>query len=93
MKRSYLVGYDISDPKRLARVARIMKNYGERLQYSFFHCHISEIQKKRMTDRIRQVIRESEDQVIILPIQESQLKGLEFIGVKTQIEIEGVIII
>ncbi|NLJ29264.1 MAG: CRISPR-associated endonuclease Cas2 [Deltaproteobacteria bacterium] len=92
MKKNYLIGYDISDGKRLGRVARIMKEYGYRLQYSFFHCCISEIQKKRLMNRVRKVIHENEDQVIILPVQESQLKNLEFIGVKTQIEIEGVII-
>lgn len=93
MKRSYLIGYDISDPKRLARVAKIMKGYGSRLQYSFFHCHISETQKNHLIERVKKVIHENEDQVIILPVNESQLKSLEFIGVKTQLEIEGVIIV
>jgi CRISPR-associated protein Cas2 len=93
MKHNYLVGYDISDPKRLTRVAKIMKEFGSRIQYSFFHCHISDQQKKRMIERIEKVIRESEDQVMILPVLESQLKSLEFIGVKTQLEIEGVIIL
>lgn len=92
MKRNYLVGYDISDPKRLALVAKIMKEYGYRVQYSFFHCWISDVQKKRLIERVKKIIRENEDQIIILPVLESQLKDMEFIGLKTQVEIEGVII-
>ncbi|MBC7359702.1 MAG: CRISPR-associated endonuclease Cas2 [Desulfacinum sp.] len=92
MKRNYLVGYDISDPKRLQKVAKVMKEYGSRVQYSFFHCSLSTGQKKRMMERIRAVIREDEDQVLILPVTEAQLKELEFIGLKSRLDMEGVLI-
>jgi CRISPR-associated protein Cas2 len=32
----YLVSYDISDPKRLRKVARSLEGFGVRLQYSVF---------------------------------------------------------
>lgn len=92
MKRNYLIGYDISDPKRLIKVAKIMKDYGYRIQYSFFHCWISEAQKKRLMGRIKQAIREKDDQVIIVPVTPEQLKSIEFIGIKEQLEVEGVLI-
>ncbi|QCQ22816.1 CRISPR-associated endonuclease Cas2 [Desulfoglaeba alkanexedens] len=92
MKRNYLVGYDISDPKRLQKVAKVMKEYGSRVQYSFFHCSLSTAQKKRMMDRIRTFIREDEDQVLILPVTETQLKEMEFIGLKSRLDMEGVLI-
>ena len=92
MKRNYLIGYDISNPKRLAKVAKIMKEYGDRIQYSFFHCWISEAQKKRLMGRIKQTIHERDDQVIIVPVTPEQLKSIEFIGVKNQLEVEGVLI-
>ncbi len=34
----YLVSYDICDPKRLRRVAKILEGFGTRLQYSVFEC-------------------------------------------------------
>lgn len=33
MRRCYLVCYDIRDPKRLRRTHKLMKAYGEPLQY------------------------------------------------------------
>lgn len=37
-----LVGYDISDPKRLARIARVCEDFGVRVQYSLFECRLEE---------------------------------------------------
>ena len=36
-KQHFLIAYDIKDPKRLAKVARILCNYATRIQYSVFH--------------------------------------------------------
>lgn len=33
--------YDISDPKRLRKVAKLMEGYGTRLQHSVFLCDLS----------------------------------------------------
>lgn len=35
-----LVGYDIADSKRLAKVARYCEDHGVRVQYSFFECRL-----------------------------------------------------
>jgi CRISPR-associated protein Cas2 len=35
-----LVAYDITRPRRLARVAKICKNYGVRVEYSVFECDL-----------------------------------------------------
>lgn len=37
-----LLGYDIADPRRLAKVAKICEDYGLRVQYSFFECHLDD---------------------------------------------------
>ena len=36
MRNTYIVSYDISDPKRLRKVFRTMKAWGAHLQYSVF---------------------------------------------------------
>ena len=41
MRTTYLVCYDITDPKRLRRAFRICKNYGLHLQYSVLECDLS----------------------------------------------------
>ena len=33
-----VIAYDITDPKRLARVAKVCEAYGMRVQYSLFEC-------------------------------------------------------
>lgn len=37
-----LVAYDISDPKRLQRIADICEDYGVRVQYSLFECWLED---------------------------------------------------
>ena len=93
MKRNYLVGYDIADQKRLAKVAKIMTEFGSRIQYSFFHCFLADRQKNRMKDRLRNIIKEGDDQIIILPVTERQLKEIEFVGFKINLYMEGIIIV
>jgi CRISPR-associated protein Cas2 len=93
MKRNYLVGYDISDQKRLAKVAKIMTEFGSRIQYSFFHCFLADRHKNRMKERLRDIIKEGDDQIIILPVTERQLKEIEFVGFKINLYMEGIIIV
>lgn len=37
-----LVAYDISDPKRLQRIADLCEDYGVRVQYSLFECWLED---------------------------------------------------
>jgi CRISPR-associated protein Cas2 len=92
MKRHYLVGYDISDEKRLPKVAKVVSSFGNRIQYSFFHCCLSNKQKKALKERLKKVIKEENDQVIILPVTEKQLQEIDCLGYKVNLEAEGIII-
>ncbi len=44
----YLVCYDIRDPKRWRRCFKLLKGYGESLQYSIFRCRLTRRQLERM---------------------------------------------
>lgn len=66
--RCFLVCYDISDPKRLRRVFRIMKGYGEPWQKSVFYCHLGPAKRQRMETRLREVINHGHDQVVIVDL-------------------------
>lgn len=59
----FLVAYDISSPRRLARVARLMKNYGTRVQKSVFECEINENLFSEMKRKIEKVMDLSIDAV------------------------------
>ena len=65
----YLVCYDIRDPRRLRRVHRCMREWGTPLQYSVFHCRLSERQRRRVTVDLRRRIDERVDDVRIYSMQ------------------------
>ena len=41
MRSTYIVSYDIADEKRMKKVFKAMRDFGDHLQYSVFECHIS----------------------------------------------------
>lgn len=70
----YMVCYDISDAKRLKKVAKVLTNYGIRLQKSFFQCDISaEIAKKLIKDLLK-AIDEKKDRLSVYPLCDACLK-------------------
>jgi CRISPR-associated protein Cas2 len=41
MQQTFIVSYDISDPKRLRAVFKTMKGWGDHLQLSVFRCDLN----------------------------------------------------
>lgn len=42
MSQLWLVCYDIADPKQRRQAHDLLKNYGERVQWSVFECYLDE---------------------------------------------------
>lgn len=61
--RHVLVSYDIRHPRRLARVARVMKDYGNRVLKSVFECHIKDEDLRRMKERVDKELDPVDDTV------------------------------
>ena len=78
--QSYLVCYDISDPRRLRKVARACEDFGYRKQLSVFLCRISATDFVRLRSRLYDLIDPGEDQVLFLPLTETCLRQMEAIG-------------
>jgi CRISPR-associated protein Cas2 len=68
MRRCYLVCYDISDPKRLRRVHRTLRGYGEAWQFSVFFCVLKAIDRVRLQSDIEEAMNRKEDRVMILDL-------------------------
>jgi len=68
MRRCYLAAYDICDPKRLRKVHKLMKGYGEKWQYSIFFCVLKDIDFVRLKSDVRELIKNDEDQVLIIDL-------------------------
>ena len=75
MRFSYLVCYDISDDKRLRKVFRAMRNYGDHLQYSVFECQLTPSDLARCRHELAQIIHHKEDQVLFVSLGPSEGRG------------------
>jgi CRISPR-associated protein Cas2 len=65
-----IVAYDIADPRRLARIARIMKDYGKRVQKSVFEVNLTENLFQEMKGRTERNMNLGEDGVKYYPLCE-----------------------
>jgi len=65
MRGTYIVSYDIADPKRLKKVFKLMRNWGDHLQLSVFHCELSPEELLRLEAELTDLINSTEDQAMI----------------------------
>ena len=64
MRRGFIVSYDVSDPRRLQRVRRVLVGFGDPLQLSVFYCELTASEMVILRDRLSEVIHAGEDQVL-----------------------------
>lgn len=57
----YLVSYDITSDKRRRKIAKILENYGKRIQYSVFECDLSEERYQKLCGEIVKATADMED--------------------------------
>lgn len=96
MRRCYLVCYDIRDPKRLRRVFKIMKGYGEHWQFSVFFCTLKDIDRVRLQSDLEEEMNLKEDQVLIIDMgsdEDSARKAAVVIGQSLEMNDERIIVI
>ncbi len=73
----YLIAYDISDPRRLAKVHRTLKKLGLPLQYSVFTVVLKRKALLRLLDSINSIIHPAKDDVRCYRLPEnSDIKAL-----------------
>lgn len=63
-----IVAYDIAHPRRLQRIARIMKDYGLRVQKSIFEVDVNQWQFIQMKQRAEAEMEAAEDGVKFFPL-------------------------
>lgn len=83
MRRLYVVTYDICDPKRLRRVFKTMKGFGDHLQFSVFQCDLPAVDLVRMREALGEIINHNEDQVLIIDLGLTEgrpIKSIESLG-------------
>ncbi len=93
-----LVSYDmaVSSPggkRRLRRVAKACKDYGQRVQFSVFECIVDPAQWAVLKERLIKEIKPESDSLRFYYLGSNWERKVEHIGAKVGIDQEGVLII
>lgn len=72
MRHTYIVTYDISDPKRLRKTHRLLLGYGDPIQYSVFQCDLNQRELIELRVRLSEIIHHKEDQVLLASLGPAQ---------------------
>lgn len=75
MRHTFIVSYDIAEPKRLRKVFRICQDYGNHLQYSVFECDLNPREQVELQDKLRGVIHHDDDQVLFILLGPTESRG------------------
>lgn len=93
-----LVSYDVSTmdengPRRLRRVSKICKNYGQRVQYSVFECIVDPAQWAILKQKLLDQIDLETDSLRFYFLGAKWRKRIEHIGAKEGFDQEGPLIV
>lgn len=88
----YTVAYDITDDKRRNRVAKILKDFGTRIQYSVFECDTDRRALLRLQSRLEKAINSQEDTIIFYHLCATCKKHIDRIGRKKGLDSQSYIV-
>ena len=93
-----LVTYDVATSseggeKRLRRVAKVCKDYGQRVQNSVFECKIDPAQFTMMKQRLVSIVDEEKDSLRFYHLGNNWQRRVEHIGAKESYDVDGPLII
>lgn len=75
MRNTFLVCYDIRDDKRLRKVFKTMRDFGDHLQYSIFECQFTAIDLAKCRHILSEIIKHNEDQVLFVDLGPTEGRG------------------
>lgn len=88
----YTVAYDITDDKRRNKVAKILKDFGTRIQYSVFECNTDRRALLRLQSRLEKAIDLGEDTIIFYHLCTACEKQIDRIGAKNEFDKQSYIV-
>ena len=75
MRRIWLVCYDVREPGRLRRVYKLMRGYGDRVQYSVFRCVLGARERVELQARLERTIALDADHVLFVDLGLAEGRG------------------
>ena len=58
-----VITYDISEDKRRTKIHKVLKSYGQWMQFSVFECDLTETQYARLRSRLSKLIKPEQDSI------------------------------
>ena len=75
MRQTYIVSYDVCDPKRLRKVFKLLRGWGDHLQYSVFRCELNHRELVELRTKLAKLIHHDEDQVMFVDVGPVEGRG------------------
>lgn len=92
-----LITYDVSTEqgdgkRRLRRVARACRDFGQRVQYSVFECEVDPAQWVKLKDRLIKEIVPEHDSLRFYYLGANWERRVEHVGAKPALDLDGPLI-
>lgn len=93
-----LITYDVAishkdGARRLRKVAKVCKNYGQRVQNSVFECVVDSLQLQKLKAQIQEIIDYDHDSVRYYNLGKSGQQKVVHVGAKPSFDVEDVLIV
>ena len=93
-----LVSYDVNTEseggqRRLRRVAKVCKDYGQRVQFSVFECIVDPTQWTQLRKKLIDEIDSEKDSLRFYFLGSNWKSRIEHIGTKETVDLEGPLIV
>lgn len=75
MRKTFIVTYDIRDDKRLRKVFKTMRNWGDHLQLSVFECQLNPTEIVELKTALNAIIHHELDQILFIDLGPSEGRG------------------
>ena len=92
-----LVSYDVSTTtpegrRRLQRMAKACKNYGQRVQYSVFECEVDPAQWEQFKAKLLSIFEPAKDSLRFYYLGSNWERRVEHVGAKATVDLKGPLI-
>ena len=93
-----LITYDVSTEsaggkRRLRRVARACRDYGQRVQFSVFECDVDPAQWVKLKDRLVKEIDVEADSLRFYYLGANWKRRVEHVGAKPALDLDGPLVL
>ena len=93
-----LITYDVNTEdregqRRLQKVARICKDFGQRVQNSVFECVLTDMQLVQLKDKLQSAMDIVNDSIRIYFLNKNENRRIITLGADRSVDVEGTLII